>query len=46
MDRINKDRNALKALIIKGFIPTLQELNKKLENIQKSLNDFLESKRD
>lgn len=48
MERINKDRNAIKALIknVDRFIPTLQELNKKLENIQKSLNDFLESKRD
>lgn len=33
MDRINKDRNAVKALIVKGFLNTLQELNKKLEQI-------------
>ena len=45
MERINKERNALKALIVKGFITTLQELNKKLEQIQKNLNQFLEAKR-
>ena len=45
MERINKDRNAVKALIVKGFIATLQELNKKLEQIQKNLNQFLEAKR-
>lgn len=45
MERINKEKNAYRALIVKGFINILQELNKKLESIQKSLNQFLESKR-
>ena len=45
MERLNKDRNAFKSLIVKGFIPTLQEMNKTLESIQKNLNQFLESKR-
>lgn len=45
MERINKDRNAYRALIVKGFINILQELNRKLETIQKQLNQFLESKR-
>ena len=31
MERINKDRNALKSLKVKGFPETLKELNKKLE---------------
>jgi dynein heavy chain len=35
MERINKDRNAYRALIVKGFINILQELNRKLETIQK-----------
>ena len=42
---INKDRNAYRALNVKGFINILQELNKKLEYIQKNLNQFLEGKR-
>ena len=33
MDRINKDRNAYKSLIVKGFIQILSELNRKLEHI-------------
>ena len=45
MERINKDRNAYRALIVKGFINILQDLNKKLEYIQKNLNQFLEGKR-
>ncbi len=45
MERINKDRNAYRALNVKGFINILQELNKKLEYIQKNLNQFLEGKR-
>lgn len=38
MERINKERNCLKALIVKGFLATLNELNKKFEGIQKNLN--------
>jgi dynein heavy chain, axonemal len=38
MERINKEKNAYRALIVKGFINILQELNKKLEYIQKNLN--------
>lgn len=45
MERINKDRNAYRALNVKGFINILQDLNKKLEFIQKNLNQFLEGKR-
>jgi dynein heavy chain len=45
MERINKDRNAYRALNVKGFINILQDLNKKLEYIQKNLNQFLEGKR-
>lgn len=45
MERINKEKNAYRSLIVKGLIPTLQDLNKKLEHIQKSLNDFLDQKR-
>jgi len=35
MDRISKEKNALKSLKVKGFPNTLGELNKKLEQIQK-----------
>jgi hypothetical protein len=45
MERINKDRNAFRSLVVKGFIGILQELNRKLEHIQKNLNQFLEGKR-
>jgi hypothetical protein len=38
MERIKKEKNAYRALIVKGFIKILQELNKKLEYIQKNLN--------
>ncbi len=38
MERINKEKNAYRALIVKGFINILQELNRKLEHIQKNLN--------
>ena len=38
MERINKERNCYRSLIVKGFIGILQELNKKLEHIQKNLN--------
>jgi len=45
MERINKDRNALKSLNHRGFIPLLTELKKNLEYVQKQLNQLLESKR-
>jgi len=45
MERINGDKNCLRALIVKGFLANLNELNKKFENIQKNLNQFLETKR-
>ena len=45
MERINKDRNCMRALIIKGFLQLLLDLNKKFEQIQKNLNQFLEAKR-
>ena len=45
MDRINKDKNCLRALIVKNFLQQLIELNQKFEYIQKNLNQFLESKR-
>lgn len=45
MERVNKERNAYRSLIVKGFIQILQELNRKLEHIQKNLNQFLEGKR-
>jgi hypothetical protein len=45
MERINKEKNCLRALIVKGFLPLLVDLNKKFEQIQKNLNDLLEAKR-
>jgi len=45
MERINKDRNALRALLIKNFLQLLQELNAKFEYINKQMNQFLEAKR-
>ena len=45
MERINKEKNAYRALIVKGFINILQELSRKLEFIEKNLNQFLEGKR-
>ena len=45
LERINKDRNALRALTVKGFDKTLEEMNERLEYIQKNLNDFLKMKR-
>jgi hypothetical protein len=32
-------------LIVKGFLNLLYDLNKKFEQIQKNLNQFLEAKR-
>lgn len=45
MERINREKNAYRALIVKGFINILTDLNRKLEHIQKNLNQYLESKR-
>jgi dynein heavy chain len=45
MERINKDRNALRALTVKGFLPHLGNLNHKFEDIQKKLSQFLKTKR-
>mmetsp|Transcript_20727 Transcript_20727/g.31788 ORF Transcript_20727/g.31788 Transcript_20727/m.31788 type:complete len:653 (+) Transcript_20727:3424-5382(+) len=45
MERINKEKNCLRALIVKNFLPLLLDLNKKFEQIQKNLNQFLEAKR-
>lgn len=33
MERINKDRNCLRALLVKTFLQTLNELNHKFEQI-------------
>jgi len=38
MERINKDRNALRALTYKGFLTNLGNLNHKFEDIQKKLS--------
>jgi hypothetical protein len=38
MERINKDRNALRALTVKGFLSHLGILNHKFEDIQKKLS--------
>jgi dynein heavy chain len=45
MERINKEKNCLRALIVKNFLALLLDLNKKFEQIQKNLNQFLEAKR-
>lgn len=45
MERIHKERNALRCLTKVNFIPDLQSLNRKLESIQKQLNQLLKSKR-
>jgi dynein heavy chain len=45
MDRISKDRNCLRALIVTGFLQLLNDLHKKFEYIQKQLAAFLEAKR-
>jgi dynein heavy chain len=45
MERVNKDRNCLSALLLKGFPALLLELNTNFERIQKNLNQFLEAKR-
>lgn len=45
MERIAKTKNCLNSLIVKNFLPLLNDLNKKFEQIQKNLNQFLEAKR-
>ena len=45
MERINKEWNCLRALIVKNFLPLLFDLNRQFEIIQKNLNQFLEAKR-
>jgi len=47
MQRINKEKNAYRALVasVKDFIKTLQDMNGNFESIQKSLIQFLDSKR-
>ena len=45
MDRISKDKNARRGLTHEGFNDTLVDLNKRLEHIQRSLEQFLKSKR-
>lgn len=45
MERVHKERNALRALTHRGFLDLLTELNFKLEGIQKNLNQYLETKR-
>ena len=45
MDRIYKDNNARRALTHEGFNDTLLDFNRRLEHIQRSLEQFLKSKR-
>lgn len=45
MERINSEKNALKCLTKKGFLPLLEEQDAKLEGIQKNLRNYLETKR-
>ncbi|XP_077988088.1 dynein axonemal heavy chain 2-like [Glandiceps talaboti] len=45
MVRLNKDNNALRGTHHKGLLETLNEMNTKLEEIQKSLDMYLETKR-
>ena len=45
MERINNTKNCEQCLIVKGFLNLLYDLNKKFEQIQKNLNQFLEAKR-
>ena len=45
MERISKTKNCLNSLIVKNFLALLTDLNKKFEQIQKNLNQFLEAKR-
>ena len=45
MKRLNGDKNALRGTHHKGMLDTLNEMNIKLEEIQKSLDMYLETKR-
>ncbi|KAJ3206517.1 Dynein heavy chain 2, axonemal [Entophlyctis luteolus] len=45
MVKIVADKNARRAMHIEGLIPTLTDMNLKLEKIQKSLDMYLETKR-
>ena len=45
MTRINKDRNALRGTHHEGLLEELNDMNVKLEEIQKSLDMYLETKR-
>eukprot|EP00795_Rhopilema_esculentum_P016694 gene16694-8141_t len=45
MGRLNKDRNALRGTHYPGMLETLSDMNIKLEEIQKSLDMYLETKR-
>uniref|UniRef100_A0A8C6DTU3 Dynein axonemal heavy chain 2 n=1 Tax=Moschus moschiferus TaxID=68415 RepID=A0A8C6DTU3_MOSMO len=45
MDRVNKDPNALRSTHYPGILDTLIEMNTILEDIQKSLDMYLETKR-
>ncbi|MCI4377271.1 hypothetical protein PGIGA_G00201730 [Pangasianodon gigas] len=45
MDRLNKDKNALRGTQHPGLPEKLSEMNSKLEEIQKSLDMYLETKR-
>jgi len=45
MNRLNKDNNALRGSNYPNMLDTLNEMNLKLEEIQKSLDMYLETKR-
>ncbi|XP_021360073.1 dynein heavy chain 2, axonemal-like isoform X4 [Mizuhopecten yessoensis] len=45
MSRLNKDRNALRGTHHEGLLESLNDMNVKLEEIQKSLDMYLETKR-
>jgi len=45
MGRLNKDKNALRGTHYPGMLETLNDMNLKLEEIQKSLDMYLETKR-
>ncbi|KAA0723088.1 Dynein heavy chain 2, axonemal [Triplophysa tibetana] len=45
MERLNKDKNALKGTHHPGLLEKLTDMNSKLEEIQKSLDMYLETKR-
>ncbi|KAG5853301.1 hypothetical protein ANANG_G00071700 [Anguilla anguilla] len=45
MDRLNKDNNALRGTHYPGLLEKLTDMNNRLEEIQKSLDMYLETKR-